>query len=281
MTEQLSLTHDGVEMVDYPTSIKQSVAKAAIAWQDFLALQDDAKQRYTARDLQSGTGYEKKGSGERESRDIKENFDITRASLADLSATSAHDPSAAQFIAAASALFDELEQFVVAQGKHIEQSYDIPDFAAEAAASASSVFVRFLRYPPVPADTVIGEPHVDHSGFTLHLYESTGGCERLDPSTHKWLPMPVADHEAAMFASMQTQLYSDGKITGLCHRILANDTTAHAGRTAIVCFVPLIHTPRYDHTTHGRLQAMTPGFNYGMPHQIFKQYFIRSNSRDL
>lgn len=274
MTERLSLTQDGVEMVEYPSNIKQCVAEAAIAWRDFLAQPDDTKQRYAALSLQSGTGYEKKGDGQRESKDIKENFDITRASLADLTPMSTHDPATAQFVTAASTLFDELEQFIVAQGEHIEQNYGIAGFAAEAAASARSAFVRFLYYPPVAVGTVIGEPHIDHSGFTFHLYESTDGCERLDPASRNWLPMPVAENQAAMFASMQTQLYGHGEIPGLCHRILANGVTAKVGRTAIVCFVPLISTPRYDRGTHGRLQEMTPGFNYDMSPDIFEQYFI-------
>lgn len=274
MTEQLSLTHDGVEMVDYPASIKQSVAEAAIAWRDFLAQPDETKLRYAALSLQSGAGYEKKGDGQRESKDIKENFDITRTSLADLTTMSTHDPATAQFVTAASTLFDELEQFIVAQGEHIEQNYGIAGFAAEAAAGARSVFIRFLHYPPVPTGTVIGEPHVDHSGFTLHLYESTDGCERLDPATREWLPMPVAEHQAAMFASMQTQLFSRGKIKGLGHRIIANDTTAELGRDAIVSFVPLVHMRHYDRATHGRLQAMTPGFNYNLSPDEFAQYFV-------
>lgn len=273
MTERLSLTQDGVEMVEYPSNIKQCVAKAAIAWQDFLAQPDDTKQRYAALSLQSGTGYEKKGDGQRESKDIKENFDVTRASLEDLIAISMHDPATAQFAIAARALFDELEQFIAAQGAHIEQHYGTNGFAAEAAASAASAFVRFLHYPPVAVGTVIGEPHVDHSGLTLHLYESTDGCERLDPSTRMWLPMPVSDDQAVMFASMQTQLYSKGEIKGLCHQIIANNTTAKLGRNAIVCFVPLVRTPRYDRAAYGRLQERTPGFNYDMPRTEFAQYF--------
>ena len=260
-------------MVDYPATIKQHVTEAAEAWQRFLALPDDTKQRYAALSLQSGTGYEKKGSGQRESRDIKENFDITRASLSDLAAMSKHDSAASQFIASAGSLFDDLETLIAAQGRYIERHYNMAGFGNETRVSATAAHVRFLYYPPVPAGTVVGEPHVDHSGFTFHLYESTDGCERLDPQTRAWMPMPVAPHQAAMFASMQTQLVSHGEITGLCHRIIANNTTAKVGRHAIVCFVPLIATPRYDRATHGRLQEMSPGFNYDMPMDEFARLF--------
>lgn len=274
MNEQLSLTHDGVEMIDYPTATKQSVALAAKAWQDFLTLDDATKEQFAANNLQSGTGYEKKGSGQRESRDIKENFDVTSASLADLTTLAATNDIAHQFIVQAGELFRDIKQMIIDYGKHVETTYGIKGFAAEAAASAEAAFIRFLHYPPTPVGTIIGEPHVDHSGFTFHLYESTDGCERLSHDKKSWLPMPVQSHKAAAFPSMQTQLFSQGELLGLCHRIIANETTAAVGRTAIVCFVPLVNMPAYDRRTHGRLQDMTPGFNYTINSAILKTYFV-------
>lgn len=273
MTGKLSLIHDGVDMLDYSVRIRSNVARAATAWQDFTTLDQRTKEQFTATSLQSGTGYEKKGSGERESHDIKENFDITRASLSDLAMTSHTNPIASHFISAAGELFDDLERLITAEGKRIEKEYAVVGFAKEAATSASSAFVRFLYYPPVPTGTVIGEPHVDHSGFTFHLYESTDGCERLALDTRKWQPMPVSTEQAALFASMQTQLFSNGRVKGLCHRILANDTTARVGRSSIVCFIPLINMPTYDRKTHGRLQEMEPGFNYDISTAQFRNYF--------
>ena len=173
MTEKFSLIRDGVDMLNYPAHIRGNVARAATAWQDFTTLDQRTKEQFAATSLQSGTGYEKKGSGERESHDIKENFDITRASLSDLATTSHTNPIASHFISAASELFDDLERLIAAKGKRIEKEYAVVGFAKEATTSASSAFVRFLYYPPVPTGTVIGEPHVDHSGVTLHLYEST------------------------------------------------------------------------------------------------------------
>lgn len=273
MTERLSLIHDGVEMVDYPIVMRKHVARAAGAWRQFVALDQSAKDLFAAASLQSGTGYEQKGSGQRESRDIKENFDITRDSLTDLLATSSNSPIASRFIAAASNLFKDLESLIVREGTRIENHYGVAGFAEEASASASSVFIRFLHYPPAPTGAMIGEPHVDHSGFTLHLYESTDGCERLTFDTNTWLPMPVSSEQAALFASMQTQLFSQGEIKGLCHRILASSVTARIGRESIVGFAPLVTTPSYDRATHGRLQEMTPGFNYMLSDDEFRTYF--------
>ena len=273
MKERLSLTQDGVAMVEYPASTRSNVALAADAWQDFTKLDQPAKEQFAAESLQSGTGYEQKGSGQRESRDIKENFDVTRASLIDLAAMSSDNPVASRFISAASLLFDDVEKLIIAESMFIEKHYGISGFAQEAAASATSAFVRFLHYPPSPTGTVIGEPHVDHSGFTYHLYESTGGCERLTFDTRTWQSMPVSSEQAALFASMQMQLVSQGAVKGLCHRILANSTTAQIGRSAIVSFIPLVNVPSYDRASYGRLQEMVPGFNYSMPQEKFSQLF--------
>lgn len=275
MNEHLSLTRDGVEMINYPTAIKQSVAQAAQAWQRFLVLDDSIKEQFAASSLQSGTGYEKKGSGQRESRDIKENFDITSASLNDLSAIATTNDTASVFIARAGELFHDIHSMITDYGQHVEASYAIDGFAAEATASANSAFIRFLYYPPTTAGTIIGEPHVDHSGFTFHLYESTDGCERLSHDQLAWLPMPVEPNKAAAFPSMQTQLFAHGELLGLCHRIIANETTAAIGRTAIVCFVPLVNMPAYDRQTHGRLQDMAPGFNYTIDRGEFHKLFIQ------
>lgn len=276
MEVKLSLTHDGVEMVDYPVETQLSVTYAAQAWEKFLQLPAAHKEIFAAKELQAGIGYEKKGSGERESSDIKENFDITRKSLVELAENAKSHDVTILFLQAAGNLFDSLEAMVAEYGRHIETIYDIPGFAAEATASSASIFVRFLKYPPVPEGTIIGEAHVDHSGFTFHLYESTGGCERLSFDKKSWLPMPVASDKAAAFASMQTQHFSDNVLRGLCHQIIANHTTSLMGRSAIVAFVPLVNIPSYDRKTHGRLQEMTPGFNYDMTQTAFKKLFTFS-----
>lgn len=275
MTKELSLIPDGVEMYSYPASIQAHVTTAAKAWQDFLALDQNTKDLFAATSLQFAIGYEKKGDGQRESKDIKENFDINRESLKKLADLTHSNNVAAHLIVTAENLFDDLEQLIAQNGQHLEKTYSLPGFAEETAASAGSAFVRFLYYPPTPAGTIIGEPHVDHSGFTFHLYESTDGCERLDPVTRTWSPIPVSNDEAVMFAGMQLQLFSGGDVAGLCHQIISNETTAQIGRIAIVCFLPLVNTPAYDRKTHGRLQEKSPGFNYDMTPEKFRELFTQ------
>lgn len=276
METSVSLTHDGIEVVDYPVETQLNVAYAAQAWENFLQLPAAHKEIFAAKELQASIGYEKKGSGERESSDIKENFDITRRSLTELVEKADSHEATMMFLRAADNLFDSLETMVIEYGRHVETTYGVTGFATEAAASSGSIFVRFLKYPPVPQGTVIGEAHVDHSGFTFHLYESTGGCERLSFDKKSWLPMPVAPDKAAAFASMQTQRFSNNILRGLCHQIIANHTTSLIGRSALVAFVPLVNVPSYDRKTHGRLQEKTPGFNYDIDQMAFRKLFTFS-----
>lgn len=270
METQLSLTHDGVEMVAYPNEISHQVAEAARTWEVFTKLPDATKQLFAASSSRTGRGYERKGDATTEGNDFKENFDITKDSLATLTNIECPDEAAREFIESTHVLFSGLEKMIAAYGQHVEESYGIVGFTKEAVASAPFLYVRFLRYPPKPVGTLLGEPHVDRSGVTFHLYESTGGCERLTLDGHLWLPMPVEERRTAAFPSMQAQLLSHCAVRGLCHRIIANDVTASVGRTAIVCFVPLITIPT---TTNRRMQELTPGFNYDMSYDEFTRYF--------
>lgn len=159
-------------------------------------------------------------------------------------------------------------------GNRIENEHNTSGFSQLAKISAPNAFFRFLHYPGGRGEgDIIAEPHVDHSGFTFHLFETTDGCERLTLDGKGWVSLPVADGQAAAFASMQTQLVSGGEIKGLTHRVIANKTSAKGGRYAIVCFIALANIPMYDREIHGRLQEMTPGFNYNMSQEDFRKLF--------
>lgn len=275
MAEKLNLKRDGVEMVTYPPELRKNVQEVAEAWQAFCALPPETKLLFAATDHQSGVGYESKdGSGK--NADTKENFDYAlkgrddlRAILSEVDNQIAHD-----FIAAIEALGTLAQPMIKEFGIRMEQEHGIIGFESLSEQSAPSAFLRFLHYPGERnPHAVIAEPHVDHSGFTFHLYETTDGCERLAFDTNRWISLPVAEGQAAAFASMQTQLVSGGEIKGLCHRVVANETSAKVGRYAIVCFIALANIPAYDRKTHGRLQEMTPGFNYTMPPDEFRKLF--------
>ena len=275
MKEQnYNLKNDGVTMVTYPTSLHESVQEAARLWQEFCVLPESVKKQFGAEDNQWTIGYESKdGIGQND--DIKENFDYARQGNEKLNEVASRIDSkvARQFISAVHALGDEILPMAEDFGNSIEAQYGIKGFGDKARRSAPNAFFRFLHYPKGQDDNgIIAEPHVDHSGFTFHLFETTDGCERLTFDNH-WVSLPVADGQAAAFASMQTQLETKGEIKALAHRVLANETSSLAGRYAIVCFIALEGSPAYNKAEYGRLQEMKPGFNYTMQFNEFSKLF--------
>jgi len=274
MEKRYDLKNDGVEMIQYPPELHDSIEKTAKLWQAFCMLPADIKEAFSASDEQWTMGYEAKdGSGK--NGDKKENFDITKAVLDELSriAKRVDNPIVWQFVDAVRDLGVAIIPMIEAFGQSIENKYDIEDFERLAKESAPEAFIRFLHYPGGRSvNDIIAEPHVDHSGYTFHLYETTEGCERLT-FDGTWQSLPVAEGQAAAFAGMQSQLISKGEIKGLTHRVLANETSSKMGRYAIVCFVALKGVAGYDRKTHGRLQEKTPGFNYAMNAEEFATLF--------
>jgi len=269
-----NLKKDGVEVVDYSPELRQSVENVAQLWQQFCQLPMEVKQAFSSNNHQWTVGYEAKdGSGNH--GDVKENFDFAASGMEEFERTIAGlgNTAAKQFIEAALRLDKQITPLVLQFGRRMENEYGIEGFEALARKSAKNAFFRFLHYPGGRgAGDVIAEPHVDHSGFTFHLFETTDGCERLT-FDNKWESLPVAEGEAVTFASMQTQLVSNGEIKGLTHRVIANETSARVGRYAIVCFIALEGVPGYDKTTHGRLQEKEPGFNYAIDTNEFEKLF--------
>ncbi len=275
----------GMLTIDYPKALQEAVYSTAEEWQKFCLLDEGVQDIFTASSMFNGVGFERKvGTGELNSRlshDKKLNFDITQQSVDALEAKVLQVDSrvdrkiADSFIQSASALTHLASTAIENYGEKIEATYTIDGFHELAAKSAPNAFFRTIYYPPTKdVGEIIGEPHVDNSGFTLHLFESTDGCEALASDRQSWYPMPVSQESALAFPSMQTQLQTGGEIDGLCHRIIANETTQKIGRYAIVCFVPLNGVSTYDRKRHGRLQEKSPGFNYRMPAEEFGDLFV-------
>lgn len=268
MKEQaLDIVKDGVTTVEYPPEIHRRVEEAAKLWQDFCALPEGVKSRFTIDDDHIGVGYEIDEHG-------RINFDYMHGGRADMEALleAADEPVVSNFIQSADELCSNMPAMIDELGELIE-SKGVDGFKETATRSRDNAFLRFLYYPEQPEGAIIAEPHVDHSGFTFHLFETTEGCERLTLNKASWKPLPVADGEAVAFAGMQTQLVSEGRVKGLSHRVSANKVSSQNGRIAIVCFVGLEGVARYNKAKYGSLQKMEPGFNYNMQQDKFEQLF--------
>ncbi|MDB5176413.1 MAG: hypothetical protein JWN75_81 [Candidatus Saccharibacteria bacterium] len=267
---EYNLHNDSVEMITYPEDLRTKVLYAAALWNDFCQLPLSTKQMLATNDTQSGIGYESKDK-EGASTDRKENFDFNLSGSQELQnkVTEINDNTVSTFVKTIQELQSGLLPIIQQFGKDVDDEL----FETIAIKSADNAFFRFLHYPAgAGVGELIAEPHVDHSGFTFHLFETTEGCEMLDQN-NEWRPLPVNHDQLAAFGGMQTQLVTEGKIKGLSHRVRANETSSTEGRFAIVCFVALKGIKKYNKKSYGRLQEMEPGFNYHMQRDEFEKLF--------
>ena len=275
MTE-LNLQRDGVMQVEYAEELKDAVVLAADAWIQFCTLPLTEKMKLATDNSFNGIGYETKVT-DIVGKDRKEKFDYSTAGHIGDGNTDIENsnPAVKELIRAASVLPKLTERAILEVARAVQGPIGNERSLDEVAArSAPMAFFRFLHYPSgAPVGTEVAEPHADHSGITLHLFESSDGCQKLDFDKKTWSPLPVADGKAIAFGGMQLQLASQGEVTALCHRVISNETTSEVGRFAIVCFTALDGYPHHDRARNGRLQDKEPGFNYGMPHEEFSRLF--------
>ncbi len=269
-----NLVDVGYIKMTYPPELRAAVEKAAESWKAFCALPTETKRGLPYSNNADGVGYEMKdGIGNKTDR--KENFDITTAGQKWLldNAGKIGNQTALRFITDAVELVRLAKPLIVDFAEQAESAFSIKDFAQEVASSEDAYFIRFIHYF---GDRKVGEEtasaHTDQSGFTPHLYESEAGLQCL---THQkqWIDMPVSSSETVIIPSMQMQLRSGGTLKATCHRVVATDRTAKDGRYSAVCFVQLKKTPKYDKTSHGRLQEKVAGFNYDMSRDAFEKLF--------
>lgn len=269
----------GVAMVPYAPELQQKVDDAADFWHAFRRLPLEEKLQLRANDDGAGTGYEYK-TAIGDHADYKENFDVALAHRDYLeTALASIDPSSmvARFAHAALELAGVMHPLAMAFATKADTELELPGFADIVKASHDTSFVRFLHYPcGRTAGDIIAEPHTDQSGFTFHLYETDSGCQRLDYATRQWIDMPVEKDHAAVFAAMQLQQFSQGKLRALAHRVIATTSTSAHGRDAVVCFNQLADQPVYNKSLYGRLQEYVPGFNYDTSPKEFDQLFTPS-----
>jgi len=261
----------------YPPALRAEVEQTIKLWKEFCALPYAVKKGLPYSNGADGVGYElKDGVGNKVDR--KENFDAALSGQAWLNDNfdTISNSNALQFVMSATNLVKTMKPIILDFARKSEQAFGITGFADEVEFSEDAFFVRFIHYF---GDRSVGDEtataHVDQSGFTLHLFESAAGLQCLSYDKKAWIDMPVSSGETVIIPSMQMQLRSQGKVKALCHRVIATDETARAGRYSAVCFVQLKDTPKYDKNSHGRLQETEPGFNYDLPLEQFLKLFKR------
>lgn len=271
-----SLEREGCVALKYPKDLRAAVLTAVDSWKAFCDLPSEVKTLvgYNAQGGGTGVGYELKiGTGP--AGDRKENFDVALSGLDWLTAREEDvgQIPVGQFIGDATRLVALVKPTITKFAREVEREYSLVGFAREVEESEAGFFIRFIHYPgdrKVNDETATA--HVDQSCFTLHLFESHAGLERL-PYKGDWVPMPVSEGKTVIIPAMQMQLRSEGRLRATFHRVVANPETAISGRYSAVCFIQLRNTPKYDKEKHGRLQERAPGFNYAMPHADFAKLF--------
>lgn len=269
-----TLATEMLARLPYPAELRIRVEEMMRAWEAFCVLPDETKAKfgYTKDGRVSGGGYELKKDG---SADLKENFHVRR-DLSDFLYAEAKRIGAKEmndFLDAAFAVYPGIDALLSDTMRAIEETQGIKGLLIDTEAGKDTRTIRTLHYfgDRTPGD-VLGDPHCDKGGFTIHLHESAPGVERLTREG-EWVPMDVHDGEALFFAGLVLQLRSGGKITAPCHRIVANEATAVSGRYSSVAFSPIANTPYYDKERLGRTQLFAAGFNYTMSPQEFSTLF--------
>jgi isopenicillin N synthase-like dioxygenase len=273
-TSILDLKTKGFVTFYFPSDLRKAVNKTVISWKAFSALSTEIKKGLSYSNNADGVGYElKEGIGNK--ADKKENFDVTLAGQEWLrkNIEKIKNPIALDFLQDAISLVGIMKPLILDFAKSCQEKFHLENFADEVNQSEQQFFIRFIHYfGGCKEGDKIASAHVDQSGFTPHLFESTSGLQCLTYDG-KWIDMPVSAGETVIIPSMQMQLRSNGELKALCHRVVATAETARDGRYSAVCFVQLKNTPKYDKDTHGRLQEKDPGFNYQLSNKAFSKLF--------
>lgn len=273
-----TLALNGFAYAQYPEELRIAVEKAVNSWKLFCALPDEQKLRfgYDPDAKTSGNGYElKKVPGTK--LDQKEDTHL-RVVVRDSLMRRAHQVDevyAPQFVEDALALNPLMAELLYSFGRGVEEMYGVKGFADDILAKQPQWLLRFLHYfAGAEEGQEIAAGHVDKGGFTLHLYETRGGVERLTYDTKQWKPLPLSHDQTVIFPGMGLQQRSRGVLQGMCHRVVATKESAVEGRYSAVCFLEFANCRYYNKTKFGRTQDWEPGFNYNMPFDEFNRLFI-------
>ncbi len=262
--------------VSYPEDLRKGVEDAVDAWKAFCALPREQKIKfpYDSDNKVSGNGYELK---EGTSVDLKENVHL-RVSGRDMLmeyANRVDSVIAPTFVEKALALNELMAPTLRTFAEAVEKKYSIPGFTEDVMIMQPTWLIRFIHYfGDRKAGDEIATPHNDKGGFTLHLYESDSGVERLDFDTREWVPMPLSHDQTVIIAGNGLQQRSRCQLRALSHRVVANEETAQKGRFSAVCFFTFRNARYFDKTKFGSQQAWAPGTFYDMPFEEFNKLFV-------
>ena len=255
----------GYGIIDYPESLKNTVAKLMKNFRSFCDQSLEHKQNLL---YQNSMGYENRDKtlnpefvDHKESFYIKSGYEMSKAFL-----PSKIDET---FVLSCRNLLDEVFELIMSTTQTFS---DIAGVDLGQYFDKSALTLRTIHYYP-NSSVEIAHYHVDRGGQTYHLFESTDGLEAY--WNEKWNKIIFDQSQMIYFPCIQAQYVTKCVLKGLCHRVVSNIDSIQHGRYSLVLFVDynkLSH--KYSMNKKGPIEkAFIPGQNYVMSFSELENYF--------
>lgn len=273
MSEYTEMRDYGFASVESSANIKMVAEKALESWQNFYKLPSEVKSIF----VRAGNGARYQPRLMEEGRqDGEEAFCIPRSELGRLRTIAPTNHTCSEFFQDSEVMLGELREFIVDFAIQIEGrggAY-LSGLTDEVRQGIDAWSLRFSRYPPAQTtERIIGPPTVDQYGLTIHVITTTSGIRYWDESRNSWVGMSVEPEKMVIVAGLQMQYRSHCEIIALPYLTESNEVSAEEGRDSIVCFIPLVNTPKFDEAQYPMLRRKSVGFNCSMKFENFKKLF--------
>jgi isopenicillin N synthase-like dioxygenase len=241
-----SLTHYGFAHIEYPLTVQKNVEHLALSMKDFFKQSFDHKQSI---ECTTDGGYEYNDKITNLSlADHKEVFHITkRYEYSNGLIQTAED---ATFIYAGKLVLAEIIPLIKEVGRMLSDITGA-DFVKLMTKSMDGLVLRCLYYPPqMPKNGIIAAEHLDKSGNSFGLYDSTPGFQAFWDG--QWSDVLFSQKQMIFYPSMLAQYYSNCILKALLHRVRITPVSRMNGRYSIVLFNDYATADVvYDKVTHG------------------------------
>ena len=262
---------NGFIEIDYPDRLKKVIIRSFVNWKNFCALSKEIKEKFI---FEKNGGYEKRIK--KNNYDNKETFHTSIPGIKRFDRMKLlKNQTACLFLSDASTILKEVLPILENFTKQVEETFIIKKILSDIKKYPDCLSIRYIHYlPGNNISDIIGQPHVDKGGFTLHLFEDCDGVEYLWKNL--WYPFPLNKNKTVLFGGLQLQLITKNSVKALCHRILATKKSTESGRYSIVLFTNFPSKPYYNKSVYGRSQNFPAGFNYTISFSEFAKMFTRS-----
>lgn len=256
------LDKDGIVLVDTSRwfMLDFHIQQAARSWTSFCELPQEVKEQFRLPQFETNwadPGYfrKRRADGGYDEKEYLHFLEISEVLYGMQGMRCSKHPLSAVhwFLCSAGPLASGLRGFLLKNVKEVQRLCDdcamSEAIIAEINESISLLQIRFLRYEPNDSGMVIGDPHVDKSGLTFHLYSSHPGLQYTrnysvsKPESVEWTDLTLKSDYIAIFGGHQMNQLSDGLVKPLVHRVVQAEH--RSPRYSMVAFLPFLSVPRF------------------------------------